>query len=60
MYLFTRLSPSLTTFASQVGEEYQDHYTTLQIFRASNESVTTDDFLRGDKATQDRVSIWLI
>ncbi|ORY40009.1 alcohol oxidase [Leucosporidium creatinivorum] len=38
-----------------VGEEYQDHYTTLQIFRASNETITTDDFLRGDKATQERL-----
>ena len=32
-----------------VGEEYQDHYTTLSVFRVSNETVTTDDFLRGVK-----------
>jgi alcohol oxidase len=38
-----------------VGEEYQDHYTTLSIFRVSNESQTTDDFLRGHKETQDRL-----
>jgi len=38
-----------------VGEQYQDHYTTLSIFRVSNESTTTDDFLRGDKETQDRL-----
>ncbi|KAI5121521.1 hypothetical protein M0805_002582 [Coniferiporia weirii] len=38
-----------------VGEQYQDHYTTLSIFRASNESVTTDDFLRGDKEAQDKL-----
>ncbi|KAL5501118.1 hypothetical protein ACEPAH_9505 [Sanghuangporus vaninii] len=38
-----------------VGEEYQDHYTLLSIFRASNESFTTDDFLRGDKETQERL-----
>ncbi|THH07338.1 hypothetical protein EW145_g3449 [Phellinidium pouzarii] len=38
-----------------VGEQYQDHYTTLSIYRASNESVTTDDFLRGDKETQDKI-----
>jgi len=38
-----------------VGEQYQDHYTTLSIFRVSNESFTLDDFLRGDKATQDRL-----
>ncbi|TFK61283.1 alcohol oxidase [Pluteus cervinus] len=35
-----------------VGEEYQDHYTTLSIFRVSNESFTVDDFLRGDKEAQ--------
>ncbi|KAF8580577.1 GMC oxidoreductase [Ramaria rubella] len=38
-----------------VGEQYQDHYTTLSIYRVSNESFTLDDFLRGDKATQDRL-----
>ncbi|GAA5957635.1 hypothetical protein JCM21900_000775 [Sporobolomyces salmonicolor] len=38
-----------------VGEQYQDHYTTLQIFRASNETITTDDFLRGDKQAQDKI-----
>ncbi|PFH47219.1 GMC oxidoreductase [Amanita thiersii Skay4041] len=31
-----------------VGEQYQDHYTTLSIYRVSNESFTLDDFLRGD------------
>ncbi|TFK98122.1 GMC oxidoreductase-domain-containing protein [Pterulicium gracile] len=30
-----------------VGEQYQDHYTTLSLFRVSNESETLDDFLRG-------------
>lgn len=35
-----------------VGEQYQDHYTTLSIFRVSNESATLDDFLRGDKEVQ--------
>ena len=54
-----------------VGEQYQDHYTTLSrtfsafhfhicvlivsVYRVSNESVTLDDFLRGDKETQERV-----
>jgi alcohol oxidase len=38
-----------------VGEQYQDHYTTLSIYRVSNESFTLDDFLRGDKATQDKL-----
>ncbi|GAA5907615.1 hypothetical protein JCM6882_004423 [Rhodosporidiobolus microsporus] len=38
-----------------VGEEYQDHYTTLQLFRVSPETITTDDFLRGDQATQDKI-----
>jgi alcohol oxidase len=35
-----------------VGEQYQDHYTTLSVFRVSNESATLDDFLRGDKEVQ--------
>ncbi|EPS99789.1 hypothetical protein FOMPIDRAFT_1030775 [Fomitopsis schrenkii] len=35
-----------------VGEEYQDHYTTLSLFRVSNETETTDDFLRGVKEAQ--------
>ncbi|KAG6370938.1 hypothetical protein JVT61DRAFT_10805 [Boletus reticuloceps] len=35
-----------------VGEEYQDHYTTLSIYRVSNESTTVDDFLRGDEQAQ--------
>jgi len=38
-----------------VGEQYQDHYTTLSIYRVSNDSWTVDDFMRGDKETQDRV-----
>lgn len=38
-----------------VGEEYQDHYTTLQLFRASNETFTADDFLRGDPETRERL-----
>ncbi|KAF7416390.1 hypothetical protein PC9H_002656 [Pleurotus ostreatus] len=35
-----------------VGEEYQDHYTTLSLYRVSNETNTLDDFLRGDKEVQ--------
>ncbi|KIY68013.1 GMC oxidoreductase [Cylindrobasidium torrendii FP15055 ss-10] len=35
-----------------VGEQYQDHYTTLSLYRVSNESFTLDDFLRGDKEAQ--------
>ncbi|EJU01918.1 methanol oxidase [Dacryopinax primogenitus] len=38
-----------------VGEQYQDHYTTLTLYRVSNESLTTDDFLRGDKEAQDKL-----
>ena len=57
-----------------VGEEYQDHYTTLSselsryvpsprtkvynvfiVFRVSNETITLDDFLRGDKDVQREV-----
>lgn len=30
-----------------VGEQYQDHYTTLSLYRVANESETLDDFLRG-------------
>ncbi|THH01625.1 hypothetical protein EW026_g1138 [Hermanssonia centrifuga] len=35
-----------------VGEQYQDHYTTLSIYRVSNDTITTDDFLRGVKEVQ--------
>ncbi|CCM04951.1 uncharacterized protein FIBRA_07148 [Fibroporia radiculosa] len=35
-----------------VGEEYQDHYTTLSLYRVSNETQTTDDFLRGAPEVQ--------
>ena len=38
-----------------VGEQYQDHYTTLSIYRVSNDSWTADDFLRGDKETQAKI-----
>ncbi|KAG1876463.1 GMC oxidoreductase-domain-containing protein [Suillus subalutaceus] len=38
-----------------VGEEYQDHYTTLSIYRVSNESTTLDDFLRGDVQAQKEI-----
>ncbi|KAJ2917290.1 hypothetical protein MD484_g3124, partial [Candolleomyces efflorescens] len=38
-----------------VGEQYQDHYTTLSLYRVSNESATTDDFLRGVKEVQKEI-----
>ncbi|EMD41134.1 alcohol oxidase [Gelatoporia subvermispora B] len=38
-----------------VGEEYQDHYTTLSIYRVSNDTLTTDDFLRGVKEVQQEI-----
>ncbi|RXW18278.1 hypothetical protein EST38_g7589 [Candolleomyces aberdarensis] len=38
-----------------VGEEYQDHYTTLSLYRVSNESATSDDFLRGVKEVQKEI-----
>ncbi|KAH9843575.1 alcohol oxidase [Rhodofomes roseus] len=38
-----------------VGEEYQDHYTTLSLYRVSNETQTTDDFLRGVKEVQQEI-----
>ncbi|KZV71491.1 GMC oxidoreductase [Peniophora sp. CONT] len=31
-----------------VGEQYQDHYTTLSIYRVAEETPTLDAFLRGD------------
>ncbi|KAI0053899.1 GMC oxidoreductase [Auriscalpium vulgare] len=31
-----------------VGEQYQDHYTTLSIYRVSQDTFTLDDFLRGN------------
>jgi alcohol oxidase len=39
------------------SEEYQDHYTTLSIYRVSNESDTVDDFMRGDPEVRKEVSI---
>ena len=35
------------------SEEYQDHYTTLSVFRVSNQTATTDEFLRGVSSVQD-------
>jgi alcohol oxidase len=36
---------------------FADHYTTLQLFRVSPETTTSDDFLRGDQYTQDKVCL---
>ncbi|EJD00303.1 alcohol oxidase [Fomitiporia mediterranea MF3/22] len=38
-----------------VGEHYQDHSMTVFIFRASIETETADDFMRGDEATQEKL-----
>jgi alcohol oxidase len=35
-----------------VGEQLQDHLTTMSLFRVSNESCTMDDFMRGDQEVQ--------
>uniref|UniRef100_A0A8H7XR66 pyranose dehydrogenase (acceptor) n=1 Tax=Psilocybe cubensis TaxID=181762 RepID=A0A8H7XR66_PSICU len=50
--LLEKLGLKVVSDLPGVGEEYQDHYTTLSIYRVSNESHTLDDFLRGDKEVQ--------
>ncbi|KAI0751823.1 alcohol oxidase [Daedaleopsis nitida] len=50
--LLNKLNIPIVSDLPGVGEEYQDHYTTLSIYRVSNETQTLDDFLRGDKDTQ--------
>ncbi|KAL1673839.1 hypothetical protein EV122DRAFT_270080 [Schizophyllum commune] len=47
-----RLDLKVVSDLPGVGEQYQDHYTTLTLYRVSNESFTLDDFLRGDKEAQ--------
>jgi len=50
--LLKKLDVKVVSDLPGVGEQYQDHYTTLSIYRVSEESATLDDFLRGDKETQ--------
>ncbi|KAF7333312.1 Alcohol oxidase [Mycena venus] len=50
--LLKKLDIKVVSDLPGVGEQYQDHYTTLSIYRVSNESQTLDDFLRGDKEVQ--------
>nr|UXW61383.1 alcohol oxidase [Phanerodontia chrysosporium] len=50
--LLRQLGIKIVSDLPGVGEQYQDHYTTLSIYRVSNESITTDDFLRGVKDVQ--------
>ncbi|TFK37715.1 GMC oxidoreductase-domain-containing protein [Crucibulum laeve] len=50
--LLKKLDIKVVSDLPGVGEQYQDHYTTLSIYRVSNESHTLDDFLRGDKDVQ--------
>ncbi|KAH9853281.1 alcohol oxidase [Lenzites betulinus] len=50
--LLNKLNIPVVSDLPGVGEEYQDHYTTLSVYRVSNETVTLDDFLRGDKEVQ--------
>jgi len=50
--LLQKLDIKVVSDLPGVGEQYQDHYTTLSIYRVSNESATLDDFLRGDKEVQ--------
>lgn len=53
--LLKQLDVKVVSDLPGVGEEYQDHYTTLSIYRVSNESTTLDDFLRGDEKTQKEI-----
>jgi alcohol oxidase len=50
--LLNKLGVNVVSDLPGVGEEYQDHYTTLSLYRVSNESHTLDDFLRGDPDTR--------
>jgi len=50
--LLQKLDIKVVSDLPGVGEQYQDHYTTLSIYRVSNDSATLDDFLRGDKEVQ--------
>ncbi|KAJ3712557.1 GMC oxidoreductase-domain-containing protein [Lentinula guzmanii] len=50
--LLQKLDIKVVSDVPGVGEQYQDHYTTLSLYRVSNESATLDDFLRGDKEVQ--------
>ncbi|KAH7929099.1 alcohol oxidase [Leucogyrophana mollusca] len=57
--LLRQLDVKVVSDLPGVGEQYQDHYTTLSIFRVSNESHTLDDFLRGDpKARKELFDEW--
>ncbi|KAF5375974.1 hypothetical protein D9757_009477 [Collybiopsis confluens] len=53
--LLQKLDIKVVSDLPGVGEQYQDHYTTLSIFRVSNESWTTDDFLRGVNGVQKEI-----
>jgi len=53
--LLNKLGIKVVSDLPGVGEEYQDHYTTLSLYRVSNETITTDDFLRGVKNVQDEI-----
>ncbi|EIW62184.1 alcohol oxidase [Trametes versicolor FP-101664 SS1] len=50
--LLNKLNIPVVSDLPGVGEEYQDHYTTLSVYRVSNETQTLDDFLRGVKDVQ--------
>ncbi|CAL1701917.1 unnamed protein product [Somion occarium] len=53
--LLNQLGIKVVSELPGVGEQYQDHYTTLTLFRVSNETSTTDEFLRGVKEVQDEL-----
>ncbi|EJD40360.1 putative methanol oxidase [Auricularia subglabra TFB-10046 SS5] len=40
-----------------VGKQYQDHYTTFSVFRARQSEPTIDDWLRGDPATHEKLTL---
>ncbi|KAG9309486.1 hypothetical protein JVU11DRAFT_10457 [Chiua virens] len=57
--LLKQLNIDVVSDLPGVGEEYQDHFMTVSIYRVSNESSTDDDFLRGDEKIQkERLTEW--
>ncbi|KAI0260664.1 alcohol oxidase [Gloeopeniophorella convolvens] len=53
--LLNQLGVKVVSDLPGVGEQYQDHYTTLSLFRVSNETQTTDDFMRGVPEVQKEI-----
>jgi len=53
--LLRQLGVKVVSDLPGVGEEYQDHYTTLTLYRVSNDTITTDEFLRGVQSVQEEL-----